>query len=172
MSLLDAYARLLERRGTRGAVARPADFAWFRERHGELPDAIVMLLSVQDGEDALLTFGKGYRFMSIANIGAAMVNLREMVEEDETLPPAFLQFVPFLHTEVKTTVGVFREPSMHASLGVIEYQYESGEFVRWSCSIEAFTLSLASAASPFHRLGSCFPMPGLDVVDIHEHALQ
>ena len=169
MAFLDAYARLLSDRGTRRSGATEAEISALRARHGDLPEAILAMLRVQNGEDPMLTFQKGYRFVGATELREEMDGLREMVEVDETLPPAFLDFVPFLHCEVKSDVGVFRPSSGQAALGVIEYHYETGEFVRWSSSIEDFIESLAAAKEPFNRLGTLFPMSGLDAVDCYAH---
>jgi hypothetical protein len=166
VSLPDAFTRVLERRGTRRPGASPTEIADLTKRQGDLPEAVLTLLRLQNGEDPTLTFGKSYRFMAADEVAESMKDLKVMVEEEETLPRLFLEFVPFMHTEVKTEIGVFRCARSGSPRGVVEYHYETGEFIEWSANIDSFIVDLALGEPPFDNLGSHFPAPGLNVVDV------
>ncbi len=93
--------------------------------------------------------------------------LREMVESDETLPSCFLEFVPFLNTDVKTHVGVFTQFSIVFPEAVAELHYESGEIILWADTIEGFISQLLLRQPPIGDLGNYFPAQGMSVTSIH-----
>lgn len=166
MSQSDTFISLLECRGTRRLIQVDSAIEELINRHGALPEAVVALLQAQDGEDPILTFRKGFRFMSARGVADSMDNLREMVEVDETLPRLFLEFVPFMDTEVKTVIGVFRQAPAASPQGIVEYHFETGEFVEWSRDVPSFIDGLYLRSGPCKMLGNCFPVPGLKLVDV------
>jgi hypothetical protein len=159
------YATVLHSRGTMGfpgetGNSRPAAF--------DLPDDIRSLMQVQEGEDSIKSFGLGYRFLSSAAIAESVAGLRDMVEQDDTLPPAFLCFIPFVHTDCKTDVGLFTQQSPLMPGSVIEYHYETGEFVHWATSIPEFLSLLVTAEGTPTAFGVEFPSLGRSAVDLYD----
>lgn len=162
----DAYKQLLRARGTVAPSATSGESLFPVDSYSAFPKEVLELLAVQDGEDPFKALSLGFRFIGAQEIAETMANLREMVEDDETLPPAFLEFVPFLHTGVKTDVGVFTGRSGFVPGRVVEYHYETGEFVVWASNIETFLEGLLSSDSSLARVGFEFPCSGMSVVDL------
>lgn len=154
MTLADNFGRVLARRGTRRLGDSEAGCGDLRARHEGFAESVLRMLAVQDGEDAALCVHAKYRFLSLLEIRASMDDIRDMVEVDETLPRAFLEFTPFLYTGLKTVVGEFKPRAGRKFLGVIEYDFESGKFARWSSCLDSFLHSLADESPPFDRLGT------------------
>ena len=169
MSSTHPFISLLVGRGTRADGASNDQLLELSACHPALPPEILNLLRVQNGEDPMLTFGMGYRFLSTEEIAQYIRVLREMVEDDETLPAAFLEFVPFLHTEVKTDVGIFTARSDHFPREVIEYDYETGAFIRWALTVPAFVQALARGDGSYHRFGCQFPADGQSAFEASIH---
>lgn len=165
-ALADTFEALLRLRGTLGLateVESPSPiFGAFRE----LPGDVREILAVQNGEDPMKTFALGYRFLSEREILELSENLRTMVEVDGTLPPAFLEFVPFICTGCKTDVGVFTSGSEYMSGEVIEFHYETGELVRWSKGMLSFLAMLVGSAELESRFGKQFPPAEISQVEL------
>lgn len=161
-----SFRAVLVARGTRGDPARTDGHPVREATALELPDAIRELLQVQDGEDPIKAYALGYRFISECEIASVLENLREMVEADGTLPPCFLEFIPFLRTDCKTDVGIFTLDSSFKPGEVVEYHYESGEFVSWAPSIASFLSLLVTPDGQPLPFGLEFPPVGRLSVDL------
>jgi len=159
------YEAVLRARGTMGF---PGEQGHPLRATIDLPDDICALLEVQEGEDSIKSFWLGYRFRSRSAISECMSGLRSMVEEEETLPPSFLNFVPFVHTDCKTDVGLFTQQSSFMSGSVVEYHYESGEFVHWATSIQEFLSLLITSEGTPTGFGLEFPSLGRSAVDLYD----
>jgi hypothetical protein len=146
MSLREDFERLLMLRGTHGY---PIDAAIATtEDCGDLPKEICELLKVQNGEDPLRTLYLSGTFAGFAQIRQSLEMLRQMVEDDETLPEEFLGYVPFLSLVSKSDIGVFRADASIFPGEVVEYHYESGEVIRWGRSLESFMKGLGRNCDP------------------------
>ena len=156
--------QVLRARGTDSPLATSATLPF--TAFSAFPKDVLELLSVQDGEDPFKALSLGFRFIGAQEITDTMTNLRGMVEDDETLPPAFLEFVPFAHTSVKTDVGVFTGKSGFVPGHVVEYHYETGEFVVWASDVATFLEVLLSSDSCSSMLGFEFPCRGMAVITL------
>lgn len=134
----------------------------------DLPSEICSLLQVQEGEDSIKSFSLGYRFLSREAISESMSGLRVMVEEDDTLPPSFLDFIPFVHTDCKTDVGLFTQQSAFMPGSVVEYHYETGQLVHWANSIPEFLALLIAPDGTPTGFGLEYPSLGRAAVDLYD----
>ena len=131
-----------------------------------IPKEIAELFRVQDGEDPASIHGRGYCFDSLHGIAESTAMLREMIEEDETLPNCFLNLVPFLSTDVKSTVGVFAEDSTYLPGCVVELHHEAGSVICWASDMEEFLYLLSSGAAEAQGFGRIYPAPAKKVTNI------
>ena len=110
------------------------------------------------------------RLAGVAEILTNRDDLGLMVREDETLPEYFLHFVPFLHTDVKSDVGVFTADSPVLPNRIVEVHYESGEAIVWDDSLHRFFARLMAPppGDAIAALGREFPVPGQTPVSLFD----
>lgn len=125
-------------------LREPAELSGARRGWGELgetSDLLLQMYALFDGEKMWGAWFPGFRIASLAEVAELMemtADSWEWLEEERGEKHPMRNFIPFIASSGKTSLGPVFDARSELHDHVVEYRYETGEVRIWSKSLRQF----------------------------------